>query len=90
MFEGLFQPMHVLLIAAIALLVFGPKKLPELGLESARESGASSPQCKNTTGRPRSEAHRIPSRSNHPKSVCGRALACATRAQALWPVGCTS
>jgi len=31
MFEGLFQPMHVLLIAAIALLVFGPKKLPELG-----------------------------------------------------------
>jgi sec-independent protein translocase protein TatA len=31
MFEGLFQPMHVLLIAGIALLVFGPKKLPELG-----------------------------------------------------------
>jgi sec-independent protein translocase protein TatA len=31
MFEGLFQPMHLLIIAAIALLVFGPKKLPELG-----------------------------------------------------------
>jgi sec-independent protein translocase protein TatA len=31
MFEGLFQPMHVLLIAGIALLLFGPKKLPELG-----------------------------------------------------------
>lgn len=31
MFEGLFQPMHLLLIAGIALLVFGPKKLPELG-----------------------------------------------------------
>ena len=31
MFEGLFQPMHLLVIAAIALLVFGPKKLPELG-----------------------------------------------------------
>lgn len=31
MFEGLFQPMHVLVIAGIALLVFGPKKLPELG-----------------------------------------------------------
>jgi sec-independent protein translocase protein TatA len=29
--EGLFQPMHLLLIFAIALLVFGPKKLPELG-----------------------------------------------------------
>ena len=31
MLEGLFQPMHLLLIAGIALLVFGPKKLPELG-----------------------------------------------------------
>jgi sec-independent protein translocase protein TatA len=31
MFEGLFQPMHMLIIAGIALLVFGPKKLPELG-----------------------------------------------------------
>jgi sec-independent protein translocase protein TatA len=31
MFEGLFQPMHLLVILGIALLVFGPKKLPELG-----------------------------------------------------------
>jgi sec-independent protein translocase protein TatA len=31
MFEGLFQPTHLLIIAGIALLVFGPKKLPELG-----------------------------------------------------------
>jgi sec-independent protein translocase protein TatA len=31
MFEGLFQPMHLLLIAGLALLVFGPKKLPDLG-----------------------------------------------------------
>jgi sec-independent protein translocase protein TatA len=31
MFEGLFQPMHMLIIAGIALLIFGPKKLPELG-----------------------------------------------------------
>ncbi|HKU25961.1 MAG TPA: twin-arginine translocase TatA/TatE family subunit [Candidatus Sulfotelmatobacter sp.] len=31
MFEGLFQPMHLLVIFAVALLVFGPKKLPELG-----------------------------------------------------------
>jgi len=29
--EGLFQPMHLLVIAFIALLVFGPKRLPELG-----------------------------------------------------------
>ncbi len=31
MFEGLFQPMHMLVVFAIALLIFGPKKLPELG-----------------------------------------------------------
>ena len=31
MFEGLFQPTHLLLVLAIALLIFGPKKLPELG-----------------------------------------------------------
>jgi sec-independent protein translocase protein TatA len=31
MFEGLFQPMHLLVLLGIALLVFGPKKLPELG-----------------------------------------------------------
>jgi sec-independent protein translocase protein TatA len=31
MFEGLLQPTHLLVIFFIALLVFGPKKLPELG-----------------------------------------------------------
>jgi sec-independent protein translocase protein TatA len=31
MFEGLFQPTHLLVIVGLALLVFGPKKLPELG-----------------------------------------------------------
>ena len=31
MFEGLFQPMHLLIILAIALIFFGPGKLPELG-----------------------------------------------------------
>lgn len=31
MFEGIFQPMHLLVIVGLALLMFGPKKLPELG-----------------------------------------------------------
>ena len=31
MLEGLFQPTHLLMIFGIALLVLGPKKLPELG-----------------------------------------------------------
>jgi sec-independent protein translocase protein TatA len=29
--EGLLQPMHLLLILLICLLIFGPKKLPDLG-----------------------------------------------------------
>jgi len=40
MFEGLFQPTHLILVLAIALIVFGPGKLPELGKalgESIRE-----------------------------------------------------
>jgi len=31
MLEGLLQPMHLLIILVIAIFVFGPKRLPELG-----------------------------------------------------------
>ncbi len=31
MIEGLLQPQHLLIILVIALFIFGPKKLPELG-----------------------------------------------------------
>jgi sec-independent protein translocase protein TatA len=31
MLTDLFQPMHLLLILVIALIIFGPTKLPELG-----------------------------------------------------------
>jgi len=31
MLEGVFQPTHLLVVFFIALLVFGPKNLPELG-----------------------------------------------------------
>jgi sec-independent protein translocase protein TatA len=31
MFEGLLQPMHLLVILVIVLIIFGPGKLPELG-----------------------------------------------------------
>jgi len=40
MFEGLFQLTHLILVLAIALIVFGPGKLPDLGKvlgESIRE-----------------------------------------------------
>lgn len=31
MFEGLLQPMHLLIILVVVLVIFGPGKLPELG-----------------------------------------------------------
>jgi len=39
-FEGLLEPAHLLLILFVALLVFGPQKIPDLGKaigESIRE-----------------------------------------------------
>jgi mttA/Hcf106 family len=45
MFEGLFQPMHLLVIFGIALLVFGPKKLPELGAEVQDSSPSQGRAC---------------------------------------------
>ncbi len=29
--EGLFQPMHLLIVLFIVLIIFGPRRLPELG-----------------------------------------------------------
>jgi len=31
MFEGLLQPFHLLVILLVALVIFGPGKLPDLG-----------------------------------------------------------
>jgi sec-independent protein translocase protein TatA len=31
MFEGILQPMHLIVILIIVLIIFGPGKLPELG-----------------------------------------------------------
>jgi sec-independent protein translocase protein TatA len=31
MFEGLFQPLHLIVILVIVLVIFGPGKLPEMG-----------------------------------------------------------
>ena len=31
MLDGLFQPMHLLALLILAIFVFGPKRLPELG-----------------------------------------------------------
>ena len=31
MFEGLFQPLHLVVVLTVVLIIFGPGKLPELG-----------------------------------------------------------
>lgn len=31
MFEGLLQPMHLIIILIVVLIIFGPGKLPEVG-----------------------------------------------------------
>jgi sec-independent protein translocase protein TatA len=57
MFEGLFQPLHLLVVLAVVLIVFGPGKLPELGeslgksirsFKKALEEGESPSAKKNT------------------------------------------
>jgi sec-independent protein translocase protein TatA len=40
MFEGLFQPLHLLVVLVIVLVVFGPRKLPELGESLGKSIGA--------------------------------------------------
>ncbi len=52
MFEGLLQPTHLILILAIALVVFGPGKLPEMGSalgKSLREFKQSMNEIKEAT-----------------------------------------
>jgi sec-independent protein translocase protein TatA len=59
MFEGLLQPMHLLLIFGVVLVVFGPKNLPGVGKglgESIREfkkafSGEDEDSAKKLTNR---------------------------------------
>lgn len=55
MFDGLLQPTHLLIIFFIALLVFGPRKLPELGkgigegFRALKEGMKDKPADSNTT-----------------------------------------
>jgi sec-independent protein translocase protein TatA len=59
MFEGLFQPMHLLVIFGIALLVLGPKKLPELGKglgESIRGFKSAMAAKEESSSKPKPEA----------------------------------
>lgn len=67
MFEGLFQPMHLLVILGIALLVFGPKKLPELG-KGLGESIRGFKEAINPPAPPPPDSKPTPPSSGEPRS----------------------
>jgi sec-independent protein translocase protein TatA len=62
MLEGIVQPTHLLVIFFIALLVFGPKKLPELGKgigdgiralkQGVKDPPSEEPKCSNVNNGP--------------------------------------
>jgi len=69
-FEGLFQPTHLLLIAFIALIIFGPRRLPELGRslgtairdfrQSLAAGGAPPPETPRVEGSPETRTSDAP------------------------------
>src|SRR5439155_18587582 len=48
MFEGLFQPLHLIVIFLVALVVFGPKRLPDSERDSGKRSVDSRKRLKGT------------------------------------------
>ncbi len=60
MLDNLFQPMHLLVIFLIALLVFGPKKLPELGKGIGEGIRALKDGMKNDDSKPETKAETKP------------------------------
>ena len=66
MFEGLFQPMHLIIILAIALIVMGPGKLPELGkglgksLREFKKAMSDATEDADVTPQPKEEPKQIP------------------------------
>jgi sec-independent protein translocase protein TatA len=64
-FEGLLQPMHLLLILGIALVVFGPKRLPELG----RSLGSSIRGFKDAMNDDRPDSQLPPGRGAQPPNA---------------------
>jgi sec-independent protein translocase protein TatA len=62
MFDGLFQPTHLIMIIVVALLIFGPRKLPELGQGLGKGIRGFKDALKGV-----SEDSESPDATNHPK-----------------------
>jgi len=59
MFEGLFQPMHLLIILGIVLIIFGPGKLPQLGSSIGKAIKGFKQEMNGPDRKPEEEARRI-------------------------------
>ncbi len=66
MFEGAFSPMHWLVVLAIALIIFGPKRLPEVGkglgtaIRGLKEGLSGKPEQPPTSEPPANDAPKPP------------------------------
>jgi sec-independent protein translocase protein TatA len=71
MLTDLFQPMHLLLILVIALIIFGPTKLPELGSSLGKAIRDFKKTMSETTSKPHDptppalDDPTVPARSGH-------------------------
>ena len=70
MLEGLFQPTHLIIIFAIALLIFGPKKLPELG-KGLGEGFRALKEGMKDTPTPPAQASTEPTKTTESKEIKG-------------------
>ena len=68
MFEGLFQPMHLLLILVIVLIVFGAGKLPD----AAGALGRGIREFKHAANEPVNPDQRTPGSNDDPRNTAGR------------------
>jgi len=59
MFEGLMQPMHLIIILGIVLIIFGPGKLPQLGSSIGKAIKGFKQEMNEPDRKPEEEARRI-------------------------------
>ena len=67
MFEGIFQPMHMLILLGIVLLVFGPKKLPDLGKGLGEAIRGFKQAMNESESQPRQTAENQPTQDKKPE-----------------------
>ena len=58
MLEGLFQPLHLIVVLAVVLVVFGPGRLPELGESLGRSIRGFKKALEESDSAPRDESRR--------------------------------